>query len=103
MAATGKKKRNTNELLAAAAVGLIAFWAPASDSGLVMRVITAMLALAALFVATVGLEMMEEYKATQAKKANVFDVVVKKVEQTFRIVGIQAQHLATSPLSSFIS
>jgi len=80
MAATGKKKRNTNELLAAAAVGLIAFWAPASDSGLVMRVITAMLALAALFVATVGLEMMEEYKATQAKKANVFDVVVKKVE-----------------------
>jgi hypothetical protein len=76
-----KRTRNAQEVLAAVAVALIAFWAPSTDTGLILRVLSAAAALAALLVATIGLELFEDYSATnQAKKANPFEVKIQKVE-----------------------
>ena len=76
-----KRTRNAQEILAAMAVALIAFWAPSTDTGLILRVLSAAAALAALLVATIGLELFEDYSATnQAKKANPFEVKIQKVE-----------------------
>ena len=76
-----KRTRNAQEILAAVAVALIAFWAPSTDTGLILRVLSAAAALAALLVATIGLELFEDYRATnQTKKANPFEVKIQKVE-----------------------
>ena len=76
-----KRTRNAQEILAAVAVALIAFWAPSADTGLILRILSAAAALAALLGATVGLELFEDYSATnQAKKPNPFEVKIQKVE-----------------------
>ena len=76
-----KRTRNAQEILAAVAVALIAFWAPSTDTGLILRVLSAAAALAALLVATIGIELFEDYRATnQTKKANPFEVKIQKVE-----------------------
>ena len=76
-----KKKMTPQEGLAAAAVAVIAAWSPVEDTGMVMRLIYAVCALACLFVASVGLELLQEWrKAAAEPKANPFDVKIVKVE-----------------------
>ena len=48
------KGRTPTELLCAVAVGAIAFWAPAEDTGFVLRTVTAAMALGA-WIDVVGL------------------------------------------------
>jgi hypothetical protein len=75
------KGRTPTELLCAVAVGAIAFWAPAEDTGFVLRTITAAMALGALLFAMIGLEMLLDYqKKKNEPKANPFEVVVKSIK-----------------------
>ena len=71
--------RSPQELLAAVAVGLIAFFA--TDGHVVVRAVLAALALLALLLATVGLEVLQDYqKQSKQPKANKFDIVVRKID-----------------------
>ena len=75
------KARTPTELLCAVAVGAIAFWAPAEDTGFLLRMMTAAIALGALVFAMIGLEMVLDYKKkSEAPKANPFEVVVRRVD-----------------------
>jgi hypothetical protein len=69
------------EILAAVAVGGIAFWAPAEDSGLLLRLVASVLSLGGLLLATVGLELLLEYrKAAELPKTNPFEVKPRRLE-----------------------
>ena len=69
------------EILAAVAVGGIAFWAPAEDSGLLLRLVASVLSLGGLLLATVGLELLLEYrKAAELPKTNPFEVKTRRLE-----------------------
>ena len=71
--------RSPQELLAAVAVGLIAFFA--TDGHVVVRAVLAALALLALLLATVGLEVLQDYqKQSKQPKANKFAIVVRKID-----------------------
>jgi len=75
------KKRSAQEVLAAVAVVVIAFVAPQEDTGVTLRLIFAGLALVSLLLATVGLELVQEYRASKTeKKVNPFEVVKSRVE-----------------------
>lgn len=81
MAEAEPKKRSAQDILAAVAVAGIAFWAPASDTGITIRAIYAVGALTLLFLATVGLELLQEWKAAKTQpKSNVFELKVRKLE-----------------------
>ncbi|KAL1496380.1 hypothetical protein AB1Y20_016335 [Prymnesium parvum] len=76
-----KRMRTAQEGLAALAVACIAFWAPQDDTGLVMRVLYAAIALVCLFIASVGLELLQEWRhAKSTPKANPFEVKIVKVD-----------------------
>ena len=76
-----KKKVNPQEVLAAIAVASIAAWSPGQETYMLMRIIYAALALSGLFVASVGLEMAQEYMKTKAEpKVNPFEVKIMKVD-----------------------
>ena len=73
--------RSSRELLAALAVAVIAFLAPREETGLVLRGVSALLALLLLFAATVGLELLAEWREAATKKqTNRFDVHTTRVD-----------------------
>ena len=59
-----KKVRAPSEFLAAIAVAGIAFYAPAEDTGFVLRLIGSVIALACLLLAEIGLESFLKARAT---------------------------------------
>lgn len=75
-----KKKRSAQEFLAAAAVAIIAAWAP-QETGLAVRLIYAFLAVLCLLLASVGLELVAEWRTAHAKpKVNPFEVKIVKID-----------------------
>ena len=76
-----KRATSPHEYLAAVAVAGIAFWAPADDSGVFVRLVTAVVSLGALLMASVALELLLDYTKSAAKpKTNTFEVKVKRIE-----------------------
>mmetsp|Transcript_22763 Transcript_22763/g.37699 ORF Transcript_22763/g.37699 Transcript_22763/m.37699 type:complete len:993 (-) Transcript_22763:437-3415(-) len=75
------RRKSAQEFLAAGAVAMIAFWAPQEDTGLVLRFTFALLALVALILASVGVDLMQEYRSSkETKKVNPFEIITTRVE-----------------------
>ena len=79
---TAGRQRGAQEMLTAAAVAVAAFLMPSEDASAIFRVVSAVLALAALFAASVCLELYQESKAKQEAKAgkNMFEVQTMRLE-----------------------
>ena len=83
-----KKGRTPTELLCAVAVGAIAFWSPAEDVGFLFRIISAALALGALLLAMICLEMgLDWRKKRNEPKANPFEVETTRLEVPAAVPG----------------
>eukprot|EP00308_Calcidiscus_leptoporus_P000518 CAMPEP_0119369978 /NCGR_PEP_ID=MMETSP1334-20130426/16407_1 /TAXON_ID=127549 /ORGANISM="Calcidiscus leptoporus, Strain RCC1130" /LENGTH=987 /DNA_ID=CAMNT_0007386933 /DNA_START=47 /DNA_END=3010 /DNA_ORIENTATION=- len=88
MARGAATSKSAQEILAAVAVGIIAFCAPHEDAGLLMRAVSAVLSLTALFLASLGLELLQEYRTKKVKnKANPFEIQMTRVELPTQLPG----------------
>lgn len=76
-----RKARSAQDIIAAIAVAGLAFWAPGDDSGYFMRVVSAVLGVVGLLLASVGLEMFQEWRTRRAApKSNPFEVKISRVD-----------------------
>ena len=79
-AADASKKRSAQEILAAISVALLSFWAPDEENGIFLRLLSAALGVVGLLLASVGLEMVQDWwSRRQAPKANPFEVQTRRV------------------------
>jgi len=82
------KRRGAQEIVAAVAVALVGFLSPSTESGYLVRLVSAVLALAALFAASVCYELYQDATAKVAAKAkNTFEIVTTRVELPAVLLG----------------